>query len=628
MSAPVFYKPLPGLRISIVGKLLACSIIAALTLSIACIDWPELWDPAQSGKLIFFSYVSVILGVLMVIRVVAPGPMALRLNAIDVLLFFLLFFMVVNRYLIAGEYNYSEKFYALPGLVLVYIVLRSASGNFFPVLFFSMMAGGAIQAIYGLLQLYGYFPAHSAFRISGNFFNPGPYAGYLISVLPAILGLYLFRSALSFSPVYRLILLPLSLAVLLVFPVMLLALSATLSRAAWLAAIASTIFLLSVKYDLPARLRGLLNTKRKKRLCFVMAISLISAGLVFLYHFKRDSANGRLQIWKVTCRMIADHPLTGVGPDRFKAFYMNYQEAYFRRSGTINEGLHADNIYYAFNDPLQFVAENGLVGLCLLAAIIVVIVKMGKDRSPFYTICRAGLLSVTIFSVFSYPAIILPVSLNFIIYLSVLSSGSADLRTYTIPYRRGSLSMGLLRIGILATAILVAILVSGKIEDLYKGYMDWQTATSLYQMDFGKEALGFYERAYPVFQKEGDFLMQYGKALSVEKADREALEKLHAATHHLNTTIIQTAMGDSYRSLKYYDSAETAYLSASFMIPGRLYPKYLLAKLYDETGQKKKAVSTAMEILRHIPGTSSEAADDMKQEMQEMLNQYRVPIKK
>ena len=616
-------KPFQALRLGIITS------IAVLTIITACFDIPELWDSTQSGKLIAFCYITTALCLLMAIRCIYLKELVVRLNMIDILLGLFLLLTILNRNVTAEENSYSKDFYELPGLVLTYIAVRSVKKATYKLLFIAIVAGGVIQSVYGLLQLYNFIPSHvSSFKINGSFFNPGPYAGYLASVFPVITGLYLFRSTIFNCGGSKLTDSAIRVAAVFVIPVMLLALSGTLSRAAWLAVFVSTVFLLSRKYKFPAMFKRIFTSTLTRRIGLSLIFFLITGGCAFLYFLKKASAEGRLLIWKVTARMIAAHPIAGVGSERFRACYMDYQKMYFQTGGTMAERVHADNIYYAFNDPLQFIAENGLIGLLLLMAIILMLLKLRTFSSPLLSIAGAGLLSVSVFSLFSYPMAILPIKLNFVIYLSLLSSGSVNNKIITLKPALPSPSIQILRLVVMASLLLGTVWVSRNIRVLYNAYSDWQTAMSLYQMQFYTESINFYKKAYPVFRQEGDFLMHYGKALSMEKEDAKALDKLHEAIHYLNTTIIQTTIGDSYKSLKMYDSAESAYLNASYMLPDRVYPKYLLAKLYEETGQKEKATITANDILRHNSRIPSEAIDEMDMEMEQLLNQYRVPIVK
>ena len=616
-------KPFQALRLGIIASITVLIIITA------CFDIPELWDSTQSGKLIAFCYITTVLCLLMAIRCIYLKELVVRLNMIDILLGLFLLLTILNRNVIAKETSYSKSFYELPGLILIYIAVRSVKKATYRLLFIAIMTGGVIQSVYGLLQLYNYIPSHaSSFKINGSFFNPGPYAGYLASVFPVMGGLYLFRSDIFSYQGSKLTGPAIRVATTFIIPVMLLALSGTLSRAAWLAVFVSTVFLLSRKYKFPVLFKRIFTSALTRRIGLSLILFLITGGCAFLYFFKKTSAKGRLLVWKVTARMIVAHPFAGVGPERFRACYMDYQKIYFQTGGTVAERAHADNIYYAFNDPLQFIAENGLIGLLLLTAIILMLLKIRTSSSSLLSIAGAGLLSVSVFSLFSYPMAILPIKLNFVIYLSLLSSGSVNNKIVTLKPALPSPLIHMLRLGVMVPLLLGALWVSRNITILYNGYSDWQTAMSLYQMKFYTESIGFYKKAYPIFRKEGDFLMHYGKALSMDKEDAKALEKLHEATRFLNTTIIQTTIGDSYKSLKMYDCAESAYLNASYMLPDRLYPKYLLAKLYEETGQKEKAVIAARDILRHNSRIPSEAVDEMDMEMEQLLNQYRVPIVK
>ena len=54
------------------------------------------------------------------------------------------------------------------------------------------------------------------------------------------------------------------------------------------------------------------------------------------------------------------------------------------------------------------------------------------------------------------------------------------------------------------------------------------------------------------------------------------------------------------------------------MNPNRFFPKYLLAKLYDETGQKEKAAATAYELLHKEVKVWSTAIEEIKKEMEKV----------
>ena len=78
-----------------------------------------------------------------------------------------------------------------------------------------------------------------------------------------------------------------------------------------------------------------------------------------MYFYKKASADGRLLIWKVSLGIVKDEPLKGLGFDNFKSAYMRYQAEYFKRNTDLEEQNLADNVWYAFNEPLQLIVENG-----------------------------------------------------------------------------------------------------------------------------------------------------------------------------------------------------------------------------------------------------------------------------
>jgi tetratricopeptide (TPR) repeat protein len=81
-------------------------------------------------------------------------------------------------------------------------------------------------------------------------------------------------------------------------------------------------------------------------------------------------------------------------------------------------------------------------------------------------------------------------------------------------------------------------------------------------------------------------------------------------------------LGDSYKALGETEKAEEAYLFASDIIPSRFYPQYLLAKLYNETGQKEKAIKTAKELLNKEIKIESTAIKEIHEEMEEIVIKY------
>jgi hypothetical protein len=56
------------------------------------------------------------------------------------------------------------------------------------------------------------------------------------------------------------------------------------------------------------------------------------------------------------------------------------------------------------------------------------------------------------------------------------------------------------------------------------------------------------------------------------------------------------------------------------MVPHKIYPLYLLPKLYNDTGQKEKAKAMAKELLCKDVIVPSKAIDEIRAEMQQLIN--------
>jgi hypothetical protein len=166
-----------------------------------------------------------------------------------------------------------------------------------PVFCLFIILTGLVEAVWGLRQLYGFESSqHSLFKLTGSFFNPGPYAGYLAVVFPLALR-YAFRP----SPfAFRLIAVIAGIAILLVLP-------AAMSRASWLAVVAGS----AVAVYGGLRVKPVM-TKRMKWIAGIIAVLLLLFASVGMYFLKKDSADGRALTWKISLQTIAKHPF-GVG---------------------------------------------------------------------------------------------------------------------------------------------------------------------------------------------------------------------------------------------------------------------------------------------------------------------------
>ncbi|MHA7944863.1 O-antigen ligase family protein [Formosa sp. 3Alg 14/1] len=535
-------------------------------------------------------------------------------------------YLTCNRYIIQPEYNFSIRYIELLGLGVLYTVLRNFSFKNYIWLLLAIVVSGTIQAVYGNLQLLGYYASnHSLFRMTGSYFNPGPYAGFLTAVWSVALGLYLFKDKMlkqllptnKSNYTHNLIAVLFEYIPLLGVISILLVLPTTQSRSAWLAVLLSSTVLIEYRYHI---LKGVFKNinRLKKSVLIIVSLSIIGAGLFGVYNFKKESSNGRLFIWEVSTKIIKENPFFGVGHDRFKANYMNAQAHFFKENGETKDALVADNTYYAFNEWLQYIVENGLIGGVFLALFLYILFKVTVDEPQKFIviILFSGLLAISVFAFFSYPMQILPVKMILIVLIGFLSK--LDRKKYiilSIQNRSRPYVFGFSKTAIFILSTIGIVKGVTYTNTLGESFTMWQNALSTYQYGDYEGAIQEYEQVYSILKKEGDFLMNYGKTLSINKQNKQAVKILEEAKIHLNTTIIETALGDAYKGLKQYNKAEEAYQNATNMIPIRFFPMYLLAKMYDESGNRIEAIAMAQKILNKDIKVPSTAIKEMKAEM-------------
>ena len=82
-------------------------------------------------------------------------------------------------------------------------------------------------------------------------------------------------------------------------------------------------------------------------------------------------------------------------------------------------------------------------------------------------------------------------------------------------------------------------------------------------------------------------------------------------------------MGKNYLELHCYNWAEECLLSSTHRLPGRIYPYYLLAKLYAEPEflNREKFERMKQMVLVKVPKVHSTAIEEMRKEIEEIAKE-------
>ena len=505
------------------------------------------------------------------------------------------------------------------------------------ILLLAFMATGCIEGVWGLLQLYGLASSqHALFGVTGSFFNPGPYAGYLAAALPVALYYTMYDSKTVRESLRQTmwgrylrwgIALITLIAVVLILP-------ATMSRAAWIAGGAGCIMVVLLylgRYrESGSGIRMLLPLTGKSIALLVAAIVLMGVALVGLYRLKKDSADGRALIWKVSVDVV-EKQWYGVGLGYFSGRYGEAQENYFAAGrGTAQDALLAGVPEYAFNEFIQVFVELGVVPFVVMLVILGYAYIAGIRRGK---LAEAGsLTALLIFSTMSYPFSLLPflVVLMFLISTCVSADGAEAVRIKEMSRFRffkglwqNSWVTGLLLIscGVVACSLHIWYPV-------FVAHKQWSKARMLYQTGSYEAVVEQYRGLLPYLGDQSHYLFEYGQALSKTARYGESMEVIARAIAISGDPMLLVVQGKNHRGLGNYQWAEHYFRKAAYRVPHRLYPYYMMAVTYDEAGLPDKALEMANRVLTKAVKIASPATQEMRMEMKTLIDRIAADNKK
>lgn len=151
----------------------------------------------------------------------------------------------------------------------------------------------------------------------------------------------------------------------------------------------------------------------------------------------------------------------------------------------------------------------------------------------------------------------------------------------------------------------------------------WDEAQELYSTGSYPEACGSFEEAYNKLPYNGLLMQSYGKSLAMCAEFKKGIVILENAQRYTSDEVLYTTIGDCYKALQQYPQAETAYLCATYMVPHKLYPHYLLAKLYAQSGNTEKALKKANDVLDKKAKVESIAEVELKVEMKTLIDSLK-----
>lgn len=455
---------------------------------------------------------------------------------------------------------------------------------------------GIIEAIWGLGQLYGVvLSRHDQFLLTGSFYNPGPYTGFLAMIFPVAFYEWLHRrkerKTIAGNVAWA--------AMLLIGCLI----PCGMSRTAWLAVSVGTGYVVMMHES-----KRIVAYWKKYRKRFMLLSGIALTGLAVAasaaYVMKKDSADGRLLMWKVAARAVMERPLSGRGWNQVAGAYGQAQEDYFASgAGTSIEEWVAGAPEYVFNEYLQVALAWGIPVL-LLGLVVVGAAFYVGHRNRAYGLCGA-LLSLAVFAFASYP----------LQFLEFVVTGILLVASCFLSERRQSVWYK----AVIWMLTLVSCAVYGyKYMERKRAEDSWEVLRMYYYSEDYKQTVERYEPLYESLSWNPKYLFEYAHAMHKEGRYEKSSVVMKEAMKHSSDAMILNILGKNCQALGQYEKAEEWYIRSTHRLPNRLYSYYLLAKLYAEPGfyRPDKCRETIEKVLGWKPKVPSEAIEEMKRELE------------
>ena len=257
----------------------------------------------------------------------------------------------------------------------------------------------------------------------------------------------------------------------------------------------------------------------------------------------------------------------------------------------------------AFNEYLQVATEYGIPFLFVVLLIIAFCLWKGS-REGRIGLC-GGIIAVLVFAFSSYPMQIPGFAVTFYFLLAACVIGRSKI--------------------MLLFFISIIILLGTYYwkNNQYVVCKDWYRSKMLYNIGAYQSAKEEYEKLYSELKNRGAFLFEYGYCLHKLKEYDSSTKVLKEAMEHSNDPMILNIIGKNYQASGKYEKAEESLIRSTHRLPGRIYPYYLLAKLYAEPEyqQPEKLKRMVEVVLTKEPKVQSTAVKEMRVEVKKLLKQ-------
>jgi len=492
-------------------------------------------------------------------------------------------------------------FMYLSGLVFLFILLQQIVSACPPkYLYGTIIVFVVALSLHGILQYAGLISSgNKSFAVTGSFDNPAGFAVAVSCVFP--LCFFFFTSQRKYIKYAAVVT-----SVLMATVVFL-----SGSRAGIVAMAAVITVWFFVKSKNWRTTNSLVNKTSK----FILILVMLALPVV-LYFLKKDSADGRLLIWRCTLDMVLEKPITGHGTGAFNAKCMLYQAEYFNTHPESQYAQLAGNTLHPFNEYLFVLCEYGLIGLAALVLLSYLLVRAYR-RNPSNEKLTAliSLIALAVFSLFSYPFrypftwvmlfLCMAIVCNPIIKNHPPFAGQSQSKIKNWVPRTVAL---LLSAGLSTYSVMMVM-----------AEIKWNRLAHLSLNGRGREVLTEYNRLYRWLGKDGLFLYNFAAELHEAGEFEKSLVVFEHCTRYFNDMDVQMLMAINYKQLGRFVEAEQHFKLAIAMFPAKFVPMYELVNLYVANNCKDDALALARRIIDKEEKVTSPTVTEIKNQIQRLI---------
>lgn len=155
--------------------------------------WSETVFPSHTGKILFAGWAVPVLSIIIMRHFLFSKSASYKISSIDIGVCIYVLFYLAHLILIKPVNPHPFVTIEIFVLITVYLYVRLQSVKVISWILSTLCMAAFLQAVNGILQYFHVIsPQHNSFNITGTFFNPAPYAGYLATVLPVILWMFFY----------------------------------------------------------------------------------------------------------------------------------------------------------------------------------------------------------------------------------------------------------------------------------------------------------------------------------------------------------------------------------------------------------------------------------------------------